>query len=59
MFMFTTTFANLHSNYNNFFTSGANAGFFSSGSLGPAAGSDHDTLSAWRTATSKEKRSGK
>jgi hypothetical protein len=48
--MVTTTFVNLDSNYNDFFSSGANAGFFRSGSLGSAAGTDYGTLALWQTA---------
>ncbi len=50
----STTFANLDSNYNDFFSAGANAGFFRSGSLGSAAGTDYATLALWRTATAKD-----
>jgi trimeric autotransporter adhesin len=52
--MASGSFANLDSNYNNFFASGANAGFFRSGSLAPAAGTDYGTLALWRTATAKD-----
>lgn len=45
-----TTFANLDSNYNLFFSSGANDGGFRTGSLGISAGTDHGTLAAWQTA---------
>jgi len=50
--MVSTTFTNLDSNYNDFFASGANAGFFRSGSLGAAAGTDYATLGAWAAAIS-------
>ncbi|MGB7203002.1 MAG: CHRD domain-containing protein [Pyrinomonadaceae bacterium] len=52
--MVTTTFVNLDSNYNDFFSSGVNAGFFRSGSLGSAAGTDYGTLAAWQTAVSDD-----
>lgn len=48
----TTTFTNLSSNYNVFYSAGANAGFFRSGSLVEGAGTDYATLGAWQTATS-------
>jgi hypothetical protein len=50
----SATFANLDSNYNDFFTNGANAGFFRSGSLSAAAGTDYATLPLWRAATAKD-----
>ncbi len=50
--MVTTTFSNLNSNYNDFWSTGANDGGFRSGSLGSAAGTDYADLSAWQTATS-------
>ncbi len=40
--------SNLNSNHNAYFSSGANAGHFRSGSLGTGAGSDFATLAAWR-----------
>jgi hypothetical protein len=46
----STTFTNMTSNYNDFFVSGANAGFFRSGSI-DTAGTDYATLAAWQTAT--------
>ncbi len=52
--MVTTTFANLDSNYNDFFSSGANAGFFRSGSLTTAAGTDYATLALWQAAVSDD-----
>ncbi|MBS0657332.1 MAG: cadherin-like beta sandwich domain-containing protein [Verrucomicrobia bacterium] len=47
----STTFTNLAANYNLFYSAGANAGFFRSGSLAAGAGTDYPTLAAWRTAT--------
>jgi hypothetical protein len=52
--MATTTFANLDSNYNDFYSSGANAGFFRSGSLGTAAGTDYANLAGWQAAVSDD-----
>ncbi|MBK8149137.1 MAG: hypothetical protein IPK58_13265 [Acidobacteria bacterium] len=52
--MVTTTFANLDSNYNDFFSTGANAGFFRSGSLGAAAGTDYATLALWQAAVADD-----
>ncbi|HKP69659.1 MAG TPA: Calx-beta domain-containing protein [Pyrinomonadaceae bacterium] len=52
--MVSTTFANLDSNYNDFFSSGANAGFFRTGSLAAGAGTDHATLAAWQAAVSDD-----
>jgi len=52
--MVTTTFVNLDSNYNDFFSSGANAGFFRSGSLAAAAGTDYATVALWGTAVSDD-----
>jgi trimeric autotransporter adhesin len=50
----TTTFVNLDSNYNLFYSAGANAGFYRSGSLGAAAGTDYAAIAAWRTAVSDD-----
>ena len=47
-----TTFANLNSNYNDFWSTGANDGGFRSGSLAGGAGTDYATLAAWQAATS-------
>ncbi|MBK8464832.1 MAG: hypothetical protein IPL32_03295 [Chloracidobacterium sp.] len=47
----STTFANLDSNYNDFWSTGANDGGFRSGSLASAAGTDYAAIAAWRTAT--------
>jgi hypothetical protein len=52
--MVTTTFANLDSNYNDFYSSGANAGFFRSGSLGAGAGTDYPNLAGWQAAISDD-----
>ncbi len=52
--MVTTTFANLDSNYNGFFSSGANAGFFRSGSLGAATGADYANLAGWQAAVADD-----
>jgi hypothetical protein len=51
--MVTTTFANLDSNYNDFVSTGANAGGFRTAGLG-ATGTDLATLSAWQTAVSDD-----
>lgn len=48
--MVSTTFTNLDSNYNNFFSTGANDGGFRTGSLEAAAGLSHADLTAWQTA---------
>jgi trimeric autotransporter adhesin len=50
----STTFVNLDSNRNDFFSSGANAGFFRSGSLAGAAGTNYATLAAWQTAVADD-----
>jgi Calx-beta domain/Carboxypeptidase regulatory-like domain len=52
--MVTTTFANLDSNYNDFFSSGANDGGFRSGSLGSAAGTSYPDVTAWSTAVADD-----
>jgi trimeric autotransporter adhesin len=52
--MVTSTFANLNSNNNNFFTGGTQPGFFRSGSLNVAAGTDYATRALWTTATAKD-----
>ena len=52
--MVTTTFANLDSNWNDFFASGAQAGFFRSGSLAPGLGTDYATVAAWGAAVSDD-----
>ena len=48
--MASTTFVNLSSNFNDFVSTGANAGGFRTGSLG-ATGTDLADLAAWQTAT--------
>ena len=50
----TTTFANLDSNYNDFWSTGANDGGFRSGSLSTATGTDYANLGAWQTAVSDD-----
>lgn len=52
--MVTTTFANLDSNYNDFWSTGANDGGFRSGSLGSPAGTDYATLADWQLAVSDD-----
>ncbi len=49
-----TTFANLDSNYNDFWSTGANDGGFRSGSLGGGAGTDYADLAAWQAAVSDD-----
>lgn len=49
--MTSATFTNLSSNYNDFFTSGANAAGFRTGSL-DTTGTDLANLAAWQAATS-------
>jgi hypothetical protein len=49
--MVTTTFANLDSSNNDFFSTGANDGGFRTGSLGAAAGTNYADLAAWNAAT--------
>lgn len=55
--MVTTTFANLNSNNNLFWSSGANDGGFRSGSLNTGVGTDYATLVAWQTAVSDDSNS--
>jgi hypothetical protein len=50
----TTTFVNLDSNYNAFYSAGANDGGFRTGSLAISAGTDHANLAAWQTAVSDD-----
>lgn len=52
--MVTTTFANLDSNYNAFYSTGANAGYFRSGSLGISAGTDYPNLTGWAAAVADD-----
>lgn len=51
--MTSTTFTNLDSNFNDFFTSGANAAGFRTGSL-DATGTDLANLAAWQAAVSDD-----
>ena len=48
------TFVNLDSNFNVYNSTGANAGFFRSGALGSAVGTDYATLAAWQAAISDD-----
>jgi hypothetical protein len=50
----STTFANLDSNYNLFYSTGANDGGFRSGSLSPALGTDYATVALWSAAISDD-----
>ncbi len=52
--MVTTTFVNLDSNYNLFFSTGANDGGFRSGSLIAGAGIDYATVALWSAAVSDD-----
>jgi hypothetical protein len=52
--MVTTTFANLDSNNNAFFSTGANDGGFRSGSLTTAAGTEYATLALWSAAVTDD-----
>ncbi len=52
--MVSTTFANLNSNYNAFWSTGANDGGFRTGSLGAAAGTSYATLALWAAAVSDD-----
>ncbi|MBK7394431.1 MAG: CHRD domain-containing protein [Chloracidobacterium sp.] len=52
--MVTTTFVNLNSNYNDFFSTGANDGGFRSGSLTAAAGTDYATVALWGAAVADD-----
>lgn len=49
--MATATFANLDSDFNVFFSTGANDGGFRIGSLAEAAGTSHVDVAAWNVAT--------
>lgn len=49
----STAFANLDSDFNDFFASGPSAAFFRTGGLG-AAGTDHPNLAAWQAAVSDD-----
>jgi hypothetical protein len=50
----STTFANMNSDYNAFFSAGPLPGYFRSGSLSSASGTDYANLAAWRAATSRD-----
>jgi trimeric autotransporter adhesin len=52
--MTSTTFTNLSSNYNDFWSVGTQDGGFRTGSLGAAAGTDYAALAGWQTATSQD-----
>jgi hypothetical protein len=52
--MVTTTFVNLDSDYNDFFSTGIQDGGFRSGSLATAAGTDYATVGLWSTAVADE-----
>ncbi len=52
--MVTTTFVNLDSNFNDFWSAGANDGGFRTGSLAAAAGTSPIDLMAWRTAVADD-----
>jgi Calx-beta domain/Carboxypeptidase regulatory-like domain len=50
----STTFVNQDSNFNDFWSTGANDGGFRTGSLASAAGTSHVDLAAWNTATTDD-----
>lgn len=50
----TTTFANLDANYNLYYATSSNPGFFRTGSLSTAAGTDYATLAAWQAAVADD-----
>lgn len=52
--MVTTTFVNLDSNNNIFWSTGANDGGFRSASLGAGTGTDYATLALWQAAVSDD-----
>ena len=52
--MVASTFANFNSNYNDFFTNGANASFFRTGSLGSLGGTQYTNLTLFSAATSSD-----
>ncbi|MCD9189590.1 MAG: carboxypeptidase-like regulatory domain-containing protein [Pyrinomonadaceae bacterium] len=52
--MVTTTFVNLDSDYNDFYSAGVNPGFFRTGSLAISAGTDSPTIGVWRTVVSDD-----
>src|SRR6185369_8313954 len=50
----STTFSNMNSDYNGFYSAGPLPGYFRSGSLATGAGSTYTNLAAWRTATARD-----
>lgn len=50
----STTFTNLDSNYNAFYSAGPNPGFYRVGSLAVSAGTDYLNLGLWQTAVSDD-----
>ena len=52
--METSTFANLNSNYNDFYVSSSQPGFFRSGSLNQGLGTNYATRALWTSATAKD-----
>jgi hypothetical protein len=50
----STTFANLAADYNAFYSAGPVPGYFRSGSLSTAAGTDYANLAAWRAAVAQD-----
>ena len=52
--MTSTTFVNLNSDYNLFFSTGANDGGFRTGSLAAAAGTNYATVALWSAAVSDD-----
>ncbi|MFZ4058125.1 MAG: T9SS type A sorting domain-containing protein, partial [Ferruginibacter sp.] len=50
----STTFTGLTASNNNYFSTGTNPGYFRSGSLGTAAGTDYLTVASWSTATTQD-----
>ncbi len=52
--MVSTTFTNLNSNYNAFWSTGANDGGFRTGSLSTASGTSYAALAAWQTAVADD-----
>jgi hypothetical protein len=52
--MISATFINLDSNYNDFWSTGANDGGFRTGSLGIGAGVDYSTLPLWAAAVNDD-----
>ena len=52
--METTTFTNLNSNYNAFYSAGLTPGYFRRGSLATGAGIDYDKIALWRADTDQD-----